>query len=115
MGNWRGYVEWTDFDNRLRVLVQKQDEDTGNYTVIEPLVLTTEDGARALAVPHRPTIEGRVSDVRGILQAFTDLAWQIGIRPTELGNHERANASQARHLDDMRMLVGKAHGVDLGK
>ncbi len=46
-------------------------------------------------------------NVRGILQAMSDAAWEIGIRPRQIEDHASELKATKYHLEDMRKLVLK--------
>lgn len=47
------------------------------------------------------------SDVRAFLQAMSDAAWDIGIKPKQIEDHTSELAAVRYHLEDMRTLALK--------
>lgn len=56
-------------------------------------------------VPH--TLRGSRNEIRRLLQAIVDEAWNHGIKPAGYAEAIMENAAQRRHLEDMRALVFK--------
>lgn len=50
---------------------------------------------------------------RTAAQTLMDTLWECGIRPTAGKGSAGQLAAVQEHLQDMRVLVGKTHGVDL--
>jgi hypothetical protein len=46
-------------------------------------------------------------NVRGMLQAMSDAAWEIGIKPKQIEDHTSELKATKYHLEDMRALVLK--------
>jgi hypothetical protein len=46
------------------------------------------------------------NDTRGFLQAMSDAAWEIGIKPKQLEGHTDELKAVRYHLEDMRQLAG---------
>lgn len=46
------------------------------------------------------------SDVKAFLQAASDAAWEIGIKPKQLENAKNELSAVRYHLEDMRQLAG---------
>lgn len=45
-------------------------------------------------------------DVRGFLQAMSDAAWEIGIKPKQIEDNSNELKATKFHLEDMRSLAG---------
>lgn len=91
---------------------------TGDYGLVTKLGITVEnpDGSRGVARPlvfdavqdrfdlPACTMESRSSDIKDLLQAFLDHAWECGLRPTGFVGTEQVKALKA-HLADMRAIA----------
>jgi hypothetical protein len=51
------------------------------------------------------TSEGVGGDSRGFLQCIMDAAWELGLRPKRLAEHQSELAAVRFHLEDMRKLA----------
>lgn len=49
---------------------------------------------------------GNYADVRGFLQAMSDAAWEIGIKPKQIEDNSNELKATKFHLEDMRQLAG---------
>lgn len=94
-----------------RMYVIRENFD-GSFAVVKPpLTLQTKE-AHSFAVEDDamlddsklPPSEG--VDVRGFLQAMSDAAWEIGIKPKQMESQASELKAVRYHLEDMRQIAG---------
>jgi hypothetical protein len=109
---WKAYAEFDDFDHRIRLACRNLDHDRGTTTTILPLTFGIEPAENASIARTPVMYEGKTREAKAILQALVDLAWELGIRPAEMADYQRANDAQRRHLEDMRALTFKSASAE---
>lgn len=99
-----------------RMYVTRQQTIGGDkFSIVRPPLTLQDRDANAFMVPedallddsvHYTGLAGSYHDVRGFLQAMSDAAWEIGIKPRGLEGHTDELRAVRYHLEDMRQLAG---------
>lgn len=79
----------------------------GRVEIMQPPTIKVQDSA--LCFDHRDALlddSMPENGVRSFLQAMSDAAWDIGIKPKQLENHASELKATKYHLEDMRLLAG---------
>lgn len=89
---YRMYVMREDFDRSISMLhgAQFHTYPEGSFAVEDEFFLSDE----------QPGI-----DTRAFLQAMSDAAWEIGIKPKQIEDNSNELKATKYHLEDMRTLV----------
>jgi hypothetical protein len=95
-----------------RMYVIRENFD-GSFALVKPPLILEAKPPHSFAGPEDALIDdSRVStyedrtDVRGFLQAMSDAAWEIGIKPKQMESHASELTAVRYHLEDMRQLAG---------
>lgn len=107
-GEWDARVEVSDFGRVLRLGLFRSGAAVGVDYAFQMAPVEVGQGEVAPELARLRADEGRA-----MLQSIVDAAWQTGIKPKASEDFARENATQRRHLEDMRALVGKMAKVDL--
>lgn len=85
--------------------------DNGGETIdiVQPFTLKTinryESISEKEALLSDEWMDGHGTDVRGLLQAMSDAAWELGIKPKQIENNANELKAIRDHLADMRTLA----------
>lgn len=93
----------------FRMYVMREDRD-GSFDVMQPSpILKRHDSSTYLGHDEAYLDDGAspVPNVRGLLQAMSDAAWEIGIRPKQIEDHFSELKATKYHLEDMRTMALK--------
>lgn len=106
MQEFRCEISAEDFDRLITVKIGGYVDDNHNFNIQPAEIKRYETGE---TIPDtQPFFQGRERDGRAMLQAIVNEAWRFGIRPAAAQNE-----GAAKHLADMRKIVGKQLGVEL--
>lgn len=81
----------------------------GRFDVVQPpLTLKTHEPNTFIAKEEALLDDSAYpnTNVRGVLQAMADAAWEIGIKPRQLEDSRNELKAMRNHLEDMRQLAG---------
>lgn len=92
---YRMYVARTELDGRFSVITQ-------------PVQMKTKEANQGLGLDEAMLDDSRMphESVRSFLQAMSDAAWEIGIKPKQLEDSSNELKAVRGHLEDMRQLAG---------
>src|ERR1700733_8141130 len=88
------YVGWEGFDGRLSIVTNLTLKTQEPMTPVSDKDFALKDGMMA-----------ECGDVRGLLQAMSDAAWEIGIKPKQIEDNSNELKATKYHLEDMRQLA----------
>lgn len=86
--------------------------DQRGYAVLTTAILNAKDEFEAVDMEKECFLDdGRMDamnrdDVRGLLQAMSDAAWEVGIKPKQIEDNSNELKATKFHLEDMRQLAG---------
>jgi UDP-N-acetylmuramyl pentapeptide synthase len=89
-------------------IMHLDDPVTERYSVVTSMTFETLERGQFLPEEKASLDDSRVGghDVRSFLQAASDAAWEIGIRPNQLQDDIKELSATKYHLEDMRQLAG---------
>lgn len=111
-------IDWQIYLERLpqfghpgyRMYVMKsEDVSSAQFSVMINATFKTGEASCTVA-PEDAFLDDSVGykpDVRNFLQAMSDAAWEIGIKPKQVEGHTDELKAVRYHLEDMRTLVLK--------
>lgn len=92
---------------RMYVMRERSSEQT-DIMLPSPALKTVDRGS---FIDHNEAwlddSSGVGQNVRGMLQAMSDAAWEIGIKPKQIEDHTSELKATKYHLEDMRTLALK--------
>ena len=93
--------------HRLYIL-HNDDPVSDRYSVVTNMTFESMEAGTFLSEDKSSLDDSRVGgyDVRSFLQAASDAAWEIGIKPKQLEDSRNELAATKYHLEDMRQLAG---------
>lgn len=108
VGTWKVFVEdllrWGMLGKRLYIGRKNFDD---SFDVITNMTFKKVEPGYGLLQDEATMDDGKPGhDVRGFLQAMSDAAWEIGIKPKQMESHASELVAVRYHLEDMRQLVG---------
>ena len=107
---WRVHVEnlirFGYLGHRMYVA---NDYPDGSYDTMEcPILIKHEAGTfTPEASAFMDDSKHKLPEVRAFLQAMSDAAWEIGIKPKQIADHSSELKATKYHLEDMRKLALK--------
>lgn len=110
---WRTHLEslvpFGQIGYRLHVFTHEVVPNSGTTFMLAPTLQTVEPNGQADPDKTAFLSDGfpfpRSADVKGFLQAMTDAAWEIGIRPKQLDHYSGELVAVRYHLEDLRRIV----------
>lgn len=103
---WRIFVQ--DEPWAMRSSLYIADDRGGVRSVVKPWTLEVHNRAAAMEASAKFD-EGEVDE---LLQAFSDLAWERGIRPTQIEDQRNQVKAMEGHLGDLRKVSFKLLKID---
>src|ERR1051326_3669931 len=103
---FRVHTEYSIMNDGYALAILQERED-GSRAFVQPFTLRTYEPGDA--VPHNEafaitdTFGG--ANVRALLQAMSDAAWELGIKPKQVEGHASELKAVRYHLEDMRTLA----------
>lgn len=108
---WKVFVDdlmrWGQLGHKLVIMNKRVGAD--GFSVVQAFTMKSFRDGDFIAddeVTMRDNFGSEV-DVRGLLQAMSDAAWEIGIKPKQIEDNRNELKATKGHLDDMRALVFK--------
>ena len=93
-----------------RMYVARVRHDGHTELITKPIVHSIENSQ--IVAPEDALLDdsgGFGTNVRNFLQAMSDAAWEIGIKPKQIEDNSNELKATKFHLEDMRTLVLKKH------
>lgn len=103
---WRAFVKSNVFGLGHTLYLGREDLGRGLEMAVG-LEMRSYDNAYSIQDKDFLLQEGVMNqhDVRGFLQAMSDAAWEIGIKPKQIEDSRNELKAVREHLADMRMLA----------
>lgn len=103
---WKVFVEhqpWKHFATRLHVV---REAPGGLRQYIRTTFETYQEGAEIIGFDGLlGAVPGPPDEVREFLQAMSDAAWEMGIKPKQIEDNRNELKAVKDHLEDMRFLA----------
>lgn len=99
-------VQFGQMGYRMHIMRQVFPDKTD---VVQQIVLKSYHSGEAISEKDfalSDEVFGSHADVRGFLQAMSDAAWEIGIKPKQIEDNSNELKATKFHLEDMRQLAG---------
>lgn len=105
---WKIYLEEKPWEGVSALYIAKLNQD-GSRDIVEPFVFKRFPQNKMVldVLPAITDTHFGVDDVRGFLQAMSDAAWELGIKPKQIEDHTNELKATRYHLEDMRSLALK--------
>lgn len=104
---WRVHVRPVPWMDDFELWVGRYDGRGGIAVITGFQTTQIEEGGYSEPIPREAGFSHR-----DLLQAIVTAAWEAGIRPAGYGDVRESITATKAHLDDMRKLAFKAHGID---
>lgn len=111
MTPWKAYVESLIRTGHAghRLYIMRSEGHEGRFSLVTNMTFQTFDPFEAIPV-DKATLDDshmRGPGVAEFLQAMSDVAWEIGIKPKQLESHTDELKAVRYHLEDMRTMAMK--------
>jgi hypothetical protein len=104
---WKAAIKQEDYSFRQSLAIWRRDGDVDHVLILGPIQRLDP----CVPISESQVLELPKEEMRAVLQALVDVAWDQGIRPGL--DLKAAQAAQDRHLADMRAIVAAKLAVKL--
>lgn len=77
----------------------------GTFHAVQKLEMKIIDAAPGTLLQEVPMLEMPDEDARAFLQAMMEAAWELGLKPRNIGPMENELVATKYHLEDMRKIA----------
>jgi hypothetical protein len=102
---WRAHIWPSDYDRTLRLGIAKHNAD-GSLDVVQAAIIKRHDPSRMVEADEVFLSLPR-EEVRSVLRALADAAWEMGIFPSQMDDYRRTNDAQQAQIEYLKSLVDR--------